>query len=133
MRGQEGEAASGGRTCSSSKWCGHLCGTQCFVCSEPVSKHAKRLLCKGASGQHSGLKGHLSPVHPLETPASGPSRLLLPPFLPQGHFPEAKLDPVIQIASLLTVQGQDTPVVRNVMTLGSCASIVGAEVMSFEA
>lgn len=51
---------------------------------------------------------------------------------PQGHFPEAKLDPVIQIASMVTVQGSDTPIVRNVMTVGTCASIVGAEVMSFE-
>ncbi|KAG1677462.1 hypothetical protein FOA52_001918 [Chlamydomonas sp. UWO 241] len=50
----------------------------------------------------------------------------------KGHFPEAKIDPVIQIASMVTVQGKDTPAVRNVMTLKSCASIVGAEVMSFE-
>ena len=49
----------------------------------------------------------------------------------QGHFPEAEKDPVIQIASLVTEQGQSAPVVRNVMTLGTCAPIVGAEVMSF--
>lgn len=51
----------------------------------------------------------------------------------KGCFPDAKFDPVIQIASMVTVQGSDTPLVRNVMTLGSCASIVGAEVMSFDA
>lgn len=50
----------------------------------------------------------------------------------KGHFPEAQLDPVIQIASMVTVQGQAAPLVRNVMTLGSCAAIVGAEVMSFD-
>ena len=50
----------------------------------------------------------------------------------QGHFPEAEKDPVIQIASLVTEQGKATPTVRNVMTLKSCAAIVGAEVMSFE-
>ena len=50
----------------------------------------------------------------------------------QGHFPEAKLDPVIQIASLVSVQGQDRPAVRNILTLKSCAPIAGAEVMSFE-
>ncbi|GAX78824.1 hypothetical protein CEUSTIGMA_g6261.t1 [Chlamydomonas eustigma] len=50
----------------------------------------------------------------------------------KGHFPEAKLDPVIQIASMITEQGRDQAAVRNVMTLGSCASIVGAEVMSFD-
>lgn len=50
----------------------------------------------------------------------------------QGHFPEAEKDPVIQIASLVTEQGKDTPTVRNVMTLKSCAPIVGAEVMAFD-
>ena len=49
----------------------------------------------------------------------------------QGCFPEADKDPVIQIASLVSVQGQATPAVRNVMTLDQCAPIVGAEVMSF--
>jgi hypothetical protein len=50
----------------------------------------------------------------------------------QGHFPDAKQDPVIQVASMVTVQGESSPIVRNVMTLHSCAHIVGAEVMSFE-
>ncbi len=50
----------------------------------------------------------------------------------QGHFPEADKDPVIQIASMVTVQGDSTPAVKNVMTLKSCAAIVGAEVMSFD-
>lgn len=49
----------------------------------------------------------------------------------QGHFPEAEKDPVIQIASLVTVQGQAQPAVKNIMTLDQCAPIVGAEVMSF--
>uniref|UniRef100_A0A1J3F193 DNA polymerase n=2 Tax=Noccaea caerulescens TaxID=107243 RepID=A0A1J3F193_NOCCA len=50
----------------------------------------------------------------------------------KGHFPEAKHDPVIQIANLVTNQGEDHPFVRNVMTLKSCAPIVGVDVMSFE-
>lgn len=50
----------------------------------------------------------------------------------QGHFPEAEKDPVIQIASMVTVQGEDHPTVKNVMTLKGCAPIVGAEVMAFE-
>jgi DNA polymerase delta subunit 1 len=50
----------------------------------------------------------------------------------KGHFPEAKHDPVIQIANLVTLQGEDHPFVRNVMTLKSCAPIVGVDVMSFE-
>ena len=50
----------------------------------------------------------------------------------QGCFPEAEKDPVIQIASMVTVQGESKPIVRNIMTLKKCAPIVGAEVMSFE-
>ncbi len=50
----------------------------------------------------------------------------------QGHFPEPDKDPVIQIASLVTVHGQSSPVVKNIMTLNTCASIIGAEVMSFQ-
>ena len=50
----------------------------------------------------------------------------------QGCFPEPEKDPVIQIASMVTVQGEARPVVRNVMTLNTCAPIVGAEVMSFD-
>ena len=38
---------------------------------------------------------------------------------------------MIQIASMVTEHGSDAPLVRNVMTLGSCAPIVGSEVMSF--
>ncbi|UPQ97335.1 catalytic subunit of DNA polymerase delta [Chloropicon primus] len=50
----------------------------------------------------------------------------------KGHFPEAEIDPVIQIANMLTVQGEPEPRVRNILTLGSCAPIVGSEVMSFD-
>uniref|UniRef100_A0A804P190 DNA polymerase n=1 Tax=Zea mays TaxID=4577 RepID=A0A804P190_MAIZE len=51
----------------------------------------------------------------------------------KGHFPEPTHDPVIQIANLVTHQGEDQPFVRNVMTLKSCSPIVGVEVMSFDA
>ncbi|WIA42723.1 hypothetical protein OEZ86_008668 [Tetradesmus obliquus] len=50
----------------------------------------------------------------------------------KGHFPEPQQDPVIQIASMVTVLGEAKPRVKNILTLGSCAAIVGAEVMSFE-
>ncbi|KAL8166299.1 hypothetical protein V2J09_007798 [Rumex salicifolius] len=49
----------------------------------------------------------------------------------KGHFPDAKHDPVIQVANLVTLQGEDQPFVRNVMTLNSCSPIVGVDVMSF--
>lgn len=50
----------------------------------------------------------------------------------KGHFPEPTHDPVIQIANLVTLQGEDQPFIRNVMTLKSCSSIVGTDVMSFD-
>ncbi|XP_076949772.1 DNA polymerase delta catalytic subunit-like [Bidens hawaiensis] len=50
----------------------------------------------------------------------------------KGHFPDAKYDPVIQIANLVTLQGEEQPFVKNVMTLKSCSPIVGVDVMSFD-
>ncbi|KAI9076550.1 hypothetical protein K1719_041536 [Acacia pycnantha] len=50
----------------------------------------------------------------------------------KGHFPEPTHDPVIQIANLVTLQGEGQPFIRNVMTLKSCSPIVGTEVMSFD-
>ncbi|XP_073013443.1 DNA polymerase delta catalytic subunit [Typha latifolia] len=50
----------------------------------------------------------------------------------KGLFPEPTHDPVIQIANLVTLQGDDRPFVRNVMTLKSCSPIVGVDVMSFD-
>lgn len=50
----------------------------------------------------------------------------------KGHFPEPTHDPVIQVANLVTLQGEDQPFVRNVMTLNSCSPIVGVDVMSFD-
>ncbi|XP_021675936.2 DNA polymerase delta catalytic subunit isoform X2 [Hevea brasiliensis] len=49
----------------------------------------------------------------------------------KGHFPEPTHDPVIQVANLVTLQGEDQPFIRNVMTLNSCSPIVGVDVMSF--
>ncbi|XP_047958487.1 DNA polymerase delta catalytic subunit [Salvia hispanica] len=50
----------------------------------------------------------------------------------KGHFPEPTHDPVIQVANQVTLQGEDEPFVRNVMTLNSCSPIVGVDVMSFD-
>ena len=50
----------------------------------------------------------------------------------KGHFPDAQLDPVIQIATLVTEQGSDKPIIRAVWTLDTCAPIVGADVLSFK-
>lgn len=50
----------------------------------------------------------------------------------KGIFPEAEVDPVIQIANIITIQGESKPIVRNVFTLGGCSHIVGADTISFE-
>lgn len=47
-----------------------------------------------------------------------------------GHFPDANFDPVIQIASVLSIQGQEQPLIRSVFTLNTCLPIVGARVDS---
>ncbi|KAG8719881.1 DNA-directed DNA polymerase delta [Ceratobasidium sp. 394] len=50
----------------------------------------------------------------------------------KGIFPEASIDPVIQIANMVTTQGETAPFVRNVFTLDDCAHIVGTDVISFK-
>lgn len=47
----------------------------------------------------------------------------------KGHFPEAEKDPVIQIANVVSVYGQEKPVIQNVFTLKGCLPIVGAQVI----
>lgn len=48
----------------------------------------------------------------------------------RGHFPEAEMDPVIQIANCLSVSGRDKPIVKNIFTLKGCLPVVGAQVIS---
>ncbi|KAK7056216.1 DNA-directed DNA polymerase delta [Paramarasmius palmivorus] len=50
----------------------------------------------------------------------------------KGIFPEPSKDPVIQIANMVTRQGESQPFVRNVFTLNTCSHIVGSQVISFE-
>ncbi|WVQ62616.1 uncharacterized protein L199_000763 [Kwoniella botswanensis] len=50
----------------------------------------------------------------------------------KGIFPEAQIDPVIQIAAMVTRQGETKPFIRNVFTLNTCAHIVGSQVMEFK-
>jgi DNA polymerase delta subunit 1 len=50
----------------------------------------------------------------------------------KGIFPEAQIDPVIQIAAMVTRQGESKPFVRNVFTLNTCAHIVGSQVLEFQ-
>jgi DNA polymerase delta subunit 1 len=49
----------------------------------------------------------------------------------KGIFPEPEIDSVIQIANMVTCQGEKDPFVRNVFTLSTCAPIVGSHVIPF--
>eukprot|EP00833_Pecoramyces_ruminatium_P004950 jgi/Orpsp1_1/1178982/evm.model.c7180000067458.1 len=49
-----------------------------------------------------------------------------------GVFPEPKKDSVIQIANVVTIQGESKPFIKNIFTLKSCSPIIGSHVISFE-
>ena len=49
----------------------------------------------------------------------------------KGIFPEANVDPVIQIANVVTRYGEDKPFVRNVFCLDTCAPIVATQILSY--
>ncbi|KAJ8296854.1 DNA polymerase delta catalytic subunit [Rhodotorula toruloides] len=50
----------------------------------------------------------------------------------KGIFPEPEIDPVIQIANMVTRQGESKPFIRNVFTLNTCSHIVGSDVLEFK-
>jgi len=49
-----------------------------------------------------------------------------------GRFPNASIDPVIQIANICEEFGNPDPIIQNIFTYKSCAPIVGADVHPFE-
>ena len=51
----------------------------------------------------------------------------------KGVFPEAQVDPVIQIANVVTRYGEEKPFVRNVFCMDTCSLIVNTEVFEFGA
>lgn len=50
----------------------------------------------------------------------------------KGHFPEPSMDPVIQIANIVTVQGAKESMVKNIFMLGNSLPITGADVFNFK-
>ncbi|CAN9476791.1 unnamed protein product [Alternaria alternata] len=50
----------------------------------------------------------------------------------KGVFPEANVDPVIQIANVVTRYGEQKPFVRNVFCLDTVSPIVATQVLSFQ-
>jgi DNA polymerase delta subunit 1 len=51
---------------------------------------------------------------------------------PQGRFPSAQTDPVIQIANICVEFGNPEPIVQKLFSFRSCASIVGADIYAYE-
>lgn len=50
----------------------------------------------------------------------------------KGVFPQAMIDPVIQIANVVTRYGEDKPFVRNVFVWGDCNSIANTQILEYE-
>ncbi|XP_040565732.1 DNA polymerase delta catalytic subunit [Lepeophtheirus salmonis] len=50
----------------------------------------------------------------------------------KGIFPEAIVDPVIQIANMVIIQGEKEPFIRNILALDTCDEIVGSDVICFQ-
>lgn len=50
----------------------------------------------------------------------------------KGIFPEANIDPVIQIANVVTKYGEKKPFIRNVFCLDTTSSIVATQILEFE-
>ncbi|KAK5993310.1 DNA polymerase delta catalytic subunit [Cladobotryum mycophilum] len=50
----------------------------------------------------------------------------------KGIFPEANMDPVIQIANVVTKYGEKKPFIRNVFCLDTTSSIVATQILEFE-
>ena len=51
----------------------------------------------------------------------------------KGVFPEASVDPVIQIANVVTRYGEEKPFVRNVFCMDTCSLIVNTQIFEFGA
>ncbi|ODV92596.1 hypothetical protein CANCADRAFT_89320 [Tortispora caseinolytica NRRL Y-17796] len=47
----------------------------------------------------------------------------------KGIFPEPEIDPIIQIANVVSVYGQMKPFIRNIFLLDTCEPILGSEVL----
>jgi DNA polymerase delta subunit 1 len=50
----------------------------------------------------------------------------------KGIFPEADVDPVIQIANVVTRYGEQKPFVRNVFCLDTCSPIVNTQIFDYD-
>lgn len=86
-------------------------------CTVEVDVFYNNVVKQPSVGQYSGI----APVRILSYDIECQGR--------KGTFPDATIDPVIQIANTVTLQGSDQPIIRNVFTLNTCLPIVGAQVV----
>ncbi|KIP08801.1 hypothetical protein PHLGIDRAFT_103803 [Phlebiopsis gigantea 11061_1 CR5-6] len=89
-------------------------------CQLEVSVRWDQIISHPADGPYS----HVAPLRILSFDIECAGR--------KGIFPEPGVDPVIQIASMVTRQGESHPFIRNVFTLSACSHIVGSQVLSFD-
>ncbi|KAL7753633.1 DNA-directed DNA polymerase delta [Sorochytrium milnesiophthora] len=100
-------------------------GRKITGCQLEVDVHYSDLVCHEAVGEWS----RMAPLRILSFDIECAGR--------EGVFPVADIDPVIQIANVVTIQGtppykrEDQPFVRNVFMLGTCDAIAGAQIHTF--
>lgn len=95
----------------------HITQNKLSNCQIEVSIHWTDLISHPAEGQW--LK--MAPLRILSFDIECAGR--------RGVFPEAQVDPVIQIANVVTAYGESKPFIRNVFTIDTCSPIVGTQIM----
>ncbi|CAO4379261.1 unnamed protein product [Caenorhabditis nigoni] len=86
-------------------------------CQIEVSVNVKHLIVHESDGEWAGI----APIRTLSLDIECIGR--------RGVFPEAIKDPIIQIANLVKVEGESEPFVRNCFVLGTCAHVVGSNII----
>lgn len=89
-------------------------------CQLEINVPFDQIICHKADG----IYAHHAPVRILSFDIECAGR--------KGVFPEPERDPVIQIANLVSVVGQDKPIIRNCFNLHSCTPVVGSEILCFD-
>ncbi|KAI9789727.1 MAG: DNA-directed DNA polymerase delta [Piccolia ochrophora] len=108
--------------------------------SAPASKY--RLLSPMERQSHCQIEAHIHYMDLIAHPVDGEWAKMAPLRIlsfdiecagRKGVFPEAEVDPVIQIANVVTRYGEAKPFVRNVFCLDTCSLIVNTQIFEFDA
>ncbi|AGO14239.1 AaceriAFL189Wp [[Ashbya] aceris (nom. inval.)] len=90
------------------------------TCQLEVSINYKDLISRPADSDWS----HSAPLRILSFDIECAGRV--------GVFPEPEVDPVIQIANVVSIAGESKPFIRNVFTVDTCAPITGSQIFEHE-